>query len=679
MTFSNLVAMMQAHVDSMCKDTKHLFEVQLDKDQLWNTYLDSFPAGTNEIYRKRREYDCSCCRHFIKQFGNVVSIKNGVMTTIWDFETGDPVFQPVLNAMSKYVKKHSICDVFYTREVKVGTQYSYEQTSEGIKEWNHFFVTLPTVIVAPRNSREGDFKGSYRDSRNVFHRSLEEISLDSLEVVLELIESNSLYRGEEWKEPLKQFRAYKLAYETIVDEVVRELFAWEESVKLGQFITRIRNHSIGTLLVNLSNNMELEEAVRKYEVIVAPANYKRPKAIFTKKMLEDAEKTVIELGYMESLPRRHARLDDISVNNILFSNRDAAKKLSGGNVFGDLMSEATRKPMNLAGVEEISADDFVKHVLPFADNIEVYLENRHAKNMVSLIAPQDASAPSMFKWNNNFGWAYAGNVTDSLKENVKAAGGKVDGVLRFSIQWNDEDYNPNDFDAHCKLPDRTEIYYANKHDWRSNGELDVDIICPIRGRAAVENITWSTKSRMLPGEYQFFVHCYSQNGGRSGFKAEIEFDGQVYSFEYPHELRQSEVVNVATVTLDNRGNFTIKQHLDGQTVSREVWNLKTNNFVPVSVVMYSPNYWDDQDGIGHRHYFFMLKDCHNPENPNGFYNEFLKNDLMQHKRVFEALGARMRVEDSNDQLSGIGFSATKRDDLVVRVTGSVRRMLKIKF
>ena len=44
---------LQKHFAEMTKDVTHLFEVEVDKDELWNLYLDSFPAGTNEIYREK--------------------------------------------------------------------------------------------------------------------------------------------------------------------------------------------------------------------------------------------------------------------------------------------------------------------------------------------------------------------------------------------------------------------------------------------------------------------------------------------------------------------------------------------------------------------------------------------------------------------------------------------------
>lgn len=61
------------------------------------------------------------------------------------------------------------------------------------------------------------------------------------------------------------------------------------------------------------------------------------------------------------------------------------------------------------------------------------------------------------------------------------------------------------------------------------------------------------------------------------------------------------------------------------------------------------------------------------------FNEYLREELMEHKRVFEALGSRMRLEDSEDQLSGVGFSATKRNDVLVKVKGASERVLRVKF
>ncbi len=661
------------HFNKM-SDVSALFEVDVDKDVLWNLYLDSFPEGTNEIFRERREHDCQSCRAFIKALGNVVQIKDNKVVTLWDFEAGE--YQPVVDALSSYIKSRPVVDVWVNKQRVVGTDATFENKDGNVRTWEHFYVNVPTSLVTLESESESTIRVELGSRHGVFERSLRELSEESVLTVLELISQNSLYKGEEWESPLRAFLSHKQAYSAL-SEADKVNYAWEQSVKVGPVVGRIRNHSIGTLLIDLSEGMELDEAVRRYEAIVAPTNYKRPKPIFTQRMLDEARAKVEELGYGNSLKRRFATLDDITVNNILFSNRDSVKRMVTSDVFDEMANHVAVQPKQFSRVEEIGLKEFVEDVLPIATELEILLESKHAGNMVSLIAPQDMTAPSMFKWNNGFGWAYAGNITDSMKERVKAAGGKVDGVLRFSIQWNDgTEHDPNDLDAHCIEPGGNEIYFGSKSSWKTGGMLDVDIINPSLGVPAVENITWSDASRLSRGKYSFYVHGFSARRGKGGFRAEIEFDGQIYSFDYSSAVRQGESVFVADVVY-NGSEFTIKELLPSQLSSRDLWGVKTNQFVPASVVMYSPNYWDAQYGIGHRHVFFMLKGCVNPERPNGFFNEYLKEDLLKYKHVFEALGSRLAVEDSQDQLSGVGFSTTKRNTVVVKVKGQVERVLKV--
>ena len=703
MEFVEFRKVFQENFADMVKDADALFEISVDKDEFWNLYLDSFPEGTNMMFRKRREYDCSCCRHFIKTIGNAVVIKDNKIRTMWGFTTGDTTFQPVVDALDTYLKSRAVTNLSVTKDKYIGVEFNFEHSTNTpiALKWEHFNLLLPDKFVDKSQRSVGDIQGSFRDIRNVFARSLTEITEDAIQTVLELINSNTLYRGAEWKEILVRFLQYKRAYGKLPEEE-RENFSWENAKSAGNSIGKIRNHSIGTLLVDISNGEDLDTAVKKYEKIVAPANYKRPKAIFTKKMLEDAKQTIASLGYMESLGRRFATPEDITINNILFSNRDAAKRMSGGtDVFDEMMSEVSTPAKKFSRVEEIAVEKFITDVLPSARSVEVYLENKHAPNMVSLIAPKNPNAPTMFKWDNGFSWAYSGNITDSdITRRVQEAGGRTDGVLRFSHSWNYEGMrNASLMDLHVFLPGSSQPhnikngkeihdFYGNdervgwnhRRHYRTGGIQDVDYTAPAPvGYIPVENTTFPSMEKLPEGVYTFKIHNWRfRSPTTGGFKAELAFGGEVYQFVHEKPLENKEWITVAKLEL-RRGEWRVLEMMECDSSPIEMWNLKTNQFVPVSVIMYSPNYWDEQDGIGNKHYMFMLKDCVNPESPNGFYNEFLKNELTQHKRVFEALGGKMAVESVDDQLSGLGFSSTKRADLVVKVKGQTERVMRIKF
>ena len=679
MSFAEFNTEMSAHIKAILKNSPPLFTTDVDKDLLWSTYLDSFPPGTNEIFRERREFDCNRCKRFIRAFGNVVTVVDNKLVSIWDFKPSQAKFRPVVKALAKLVKSANIKDVFITKESRFGAGCTWGKRfgASTIKfyTWDHFFFELPSNMVTPHSASEGSLMSEKRDTKNVFQRSLDELSQDSIDTVLDLIAQKSLYRGEEWQSTLSRFRDLTIEYKKLPASK-RDNYCWAKSVEVGLVIGRIRNHSIGVLLQDISSGMDLDEAVRRYERIVAPTNYKRPKTVFTKRMVEQAQETVTELGLFSSLPRRHATLDDISINDILFANRDAAKRMTG-DVFSSLKQETAVNPKKLGKTEEVPIEHFLEQILPNVNSMEVLMENRHISNLVSLIAPQNPKSKSMFKWGNNFSWAYNGNITDSTKERVKVAGGNVDGVLRFSIRWNDNDDNLDDLDAHCIEPGGNHICFRNKRNYETTSILDVDIIHP-RG-TAVENITWTRLQDMEEGEYRFYVHCYASRRAKSGFSAEIEYDGQIYSYEYARPLRSDEKVTVAKINFSRRKGIEFVESLSSTTSSKEVWGLSTNQFTPVSVLMRSPNYWEGQNGIGHQHYFFMLKGCENEDSPNGFFNEFLREDLMKHKRVFEALGEKMRVQPSSDQLSGIGFSSTKRNSVICKVSGSFTRTLNITF
>ena len=673
MNFKDIKNAVAKQFAAMCN--QQLFRVNIDKDVLWQTYLNAFPEGTNPIYRERTEHDCNCCKQFVRAVGDVVAIKDGKLISIWDGKTGDANYQVVSNALAAYVKSAAIKDVFLHFEATAGTNKSFHSLVDGkVGEWDHFFVNIPSKFVK-KNADIASALSVVRSTHDVFLRALKEIDQESIETVLDLISQNSIYRGEEHKFVVSEFSKLKKQAKNLSDAEL-DLFVWERVSTTAGSITNIRNSVIGSLLVDLSEGKELEVAVKSFEAKVAPTNYKRPTALVTKKMIEDARQKIQELGLTSALERRYASIDDIKINNILFANRDARQKINV-DVFDDISSSVKVSTKKLDKVEEVNIEKFISDILPRAESIEVMVENTHASNFVSLVAPVDASALHLFKWDNGFSWSYAGDVADSIKERVKAAGGNVTGDLCCRLAWEYRD----DLDFHMHEPDGGHIYFGNRgYASRCGGKLDVDA----NGGSGmmehpVENIFYQSMSTMKEGVYTLSVNNYSRReSNKMGFEVEIEFGATKYNFVYDKALHTGKTVEVAQIRYSKKSGLEIVKSLPSTQTSKKIWGIDTHTFQKVNVIMNSPNHWDGQ-GVGNKHYFFMLDGCANEGSARGFYNEFLREDMNKHRKVLEIVGNKMRTEETVNQLSGLGFSSTQRNSLLCKVTGSFSRIIKIVF
>lgn len=648
-----------------------LFTVDVGDIDLNQIYLQAFPQGSNPIFRERTEHDCSCCKQFIRKMGNVVTIVDNKIISLWDISIpSEPAYQAVADALSTLVKTKFIDNKFMHYENHVGTDKNFEQTVSGANTWEHFYVNLPSKFVF-RKDRIGTLQGESKAAYDVTLRGLKEITVDAIDTVLELISQNSLYRGEEHKAAVVAFKKTKAEFDKAEN---KELFVWQY-VEGSAHAGRIRNTVIGSLLTDLSDGEDLEKAVKSFEQKVAPANYKRPTALVTQKMIDAAKETIEALGYTSALERRYATLDDISINNVLFANRTVKKQLTG-SILDDLKPTAKTKQKEMSGVEEISIDKFLKDVLPTVTSVELMLENSHKNNFVSLIAPVDVTAPNMFKWGNKFSWSYTGDFTDSIKERVKAAGGNVTGDLCCRLAW---DYT-DDLDFHMHEPTGYHLNFSNRHNTSTNGgRLDVDANGGSGMMAEpVENIFYANRNTMRNGTYSLSVNNYNRRSGDGvGFDVQIEFDGDIHQFRYDKVVKTRETVEVAKIEVLN-GVFTLESDLTRSTTTKTIWGIDTNKFVPVKSIMLSPNFWDEE-AVGNKHYFFMLEGCKNEDVARGFYNEFLSAELDKHRKVLEMVGSKLKTSTDDAQLSGVGFSSTQKNSVICRVSGSFTRVLKIVF
>jgi len=702
----------QQQFDRMCKTGK-LFRSSMTGQDVWYLYISTFIKQGDPVFRNPESsiHNCNLCNNFIRRYGNIVAIdENYNIMTIWDVDA-EGEYHEVAKEISSALQNSLIGDVFvetfnelnslpYESCTKTSTQfqlgvnknvkrYTKEEAElfgvvepNELRTFNHLYITIPSQFIDKSGDSAESIIAGYRDNKNVFARTMTEIPSDTLNLVKDLILQGSLLNGDAHIHKVESILNLKKEYDSpeMWSALRRDNWFWINSYQYQY--AKFKNELIGVLCSDLAEGLELNKACQDWNKRVDPANYMKAIAPITKKQIEEAQRFVEENGYVESFDRRFATMDDIKVSEILHSNVGDGT-IKNVSIFDAVKSTSTRhKKSEFDGIEEVTIDRFMKDILPTCTSVEALLTNSLENNLMSLTTANIQDSKPIFKWSNNYSWTFNGNLAgkSEIKERVKSAGGKVDGVLRFSIMWSGDGVDNSDLDAHCIEPNKFRIYYGNKLSPYTEGNLDIDITQPLTQmpKGAVENITYPSLNPMIDGTYIFLIHQFSARSSK-GFKAEIEFDGELYSYESNKPVRGDVVI--AEITL-KKGEFTIK-HVhplsSGTGTSKKIYNLQTNEFHKVNLICLSPNHWDGNKA-GNKHYLFMLENCKAPLAVTSFHAENLIPELAEHRKVLEVLSNTTKIEPSDaKQLSGLGFNATVRNELIVKLQGTHKRILRVKF
>jgi hypothetical protein len=703
-----LQQLMQQQLEKMIADNNILFKSNISGHEIWDLYISSFEG--DPIFRdpSSSTHNCNLCNNFIKRYGNIIALneKNEIMT-LWDIGLG--IYTPSCKTISDKLKKSELLNVFFetydslnelpyekchkSNEVfRLGTdqnfkKYNSEEVSKfgvvNTKEvytFNHLHLDLPKQYVDMSGKSIESIQAFHRDNKDVFQRALEEIPLDTLELVRDLIKQGSLLDAESHLEKITEYIKLKNIYSQLSGN--KSYWCWKAS---HNFIyARFKNELIGVLCTELAEGMELNKACENWNKRVDPLNYMKAVKPITEKQRIEAAKFIEEHGYQDSFNRRHATLKDIKVSEIKHIN-DKNEKTTKISILDKIPTTSSQhKRSEFDKVQVVDIEKFLTDILPTCKSVEVYLENKHENNLVTLTTIVNDKAKPIFKWNNNYSWTYNGNLAgkSQIKKAVKNAGGNVEGVLRGSLIWNESGKDTSDLDIWVKDPVER-IGYSTGYRKDSgnrfsklNGQLDLDNTHPGKN-IGIENIYYNDLKSLKDGTYIFSVNPFSPRNSQ-GFKFEIEFNGEIYSYQFDGPVKRD--IKIATVKLE-KGVWSIVHDLtptSSEGTSKELYGLKSNEFHKVNLICLSPNHWGDTP-VGNKHYMFLLNKCKNLNDLRTFHNENLNSELLSQRKVLDVLGDIAVIPPVDEQLSGLGFNATVSDEVIVKVTGTHKRIFKIKI
>lgn len=658
--YEEFEASIQKNLDAAVSGNKKLFTT--NAEGLFQTHLTNLPQ------EKQEHYNCRACRKFIDGFGDlvVVDAQGNKTSAVFNLETTPPMFIESVTAVLKSIEESKITGVFVSNQRTLG------QPLTGV--WSHLSLQLPSQFVNRSVLKDAhQVMAEFRQDFEMTVNATRSYSLDTVEKAITLIQAEVMYRSGRLLENAKWFKEVLVAKDNTNSEQWRNI-VWNAVAKAPVGFTHIRSSMIGTLLDDIANGVPMARVQANFEEKMS--TFMRSTATPSENALYEAGKTIEKLGLEDSLERRYARFDEIATAWTPKESKVAPTRSErSAGVFANLVSQA--KDADTTPNLDIPAklmtwEKFNESVLPNANKVEVLLDN--ASRFMAMVTAVNPEAENILQWENPFSWYYHGGVDGEMKRRVEQAGGRFeDNEIRATLIWETR----TDLDIHCITPSQGHIYYGNHRS--GGGHLDVDMNVSGETTKPVENIRWVNGAPN--GTYKFYVHNYTNRKDYNPFKVELEVGGQIYTFQSDSN-RAGERIDAFHFDYHNGTVTNMRTQESPVTVDNaEAWGVEMNQFKEVKAVTYSPNLWTGNNDNSGTHVFFLMDGVQDKSEGKGrgFFNEMLKPELREIRRVLELYTKNSPIQNPDDATAcGVGYSKDSEWGLTLRVTeGSSTRMIKI--
>lgn len=388
--FDSVQAAAQAHFAECAKlYGPHVFTTTVDGAKLFQVYLDGFADPV-----QRQGSNCHCCRRFFEAYGGLVFINpetGEMIPAVWPEGVGQ--YQAPLQAVKNVLMVGRVTGVFLDSDAV------WKRNSGSAPQWRHFQIDPRGLIPQHRDRLNTAFQAmaAKKEDFNTVSRALSEFRPEVVDVALQILDSDALYRSEKvlgqatWLKSLHDIRAnFKGAAAT--NRI------WLEIAKAPSGFCHPRSSMIGTLLEDLAAGKSFDAVKRAFDAKMHPSIYQRPQALPSSGNVKQAEEIIAKMGVQESLRRRFATLAD--VKNVIWTPKQDEQALEqGAGVFGHLKTKDAPpevRPMHMP-VEKITWDKFSRKVLPNAKRVEFMTENRN-DSYCAFVTAVDPSAPPILQW-----------------------------------------------------------------------------------------------------------------------------------------------------------------------------------------------------------------------------------------------------------------------------------------